>query len=144
MITVFNETKISSDNDFTVVNHTFYEGSVQGVYLLYNIKDELIYVGQTNNLRTRLSSHCKNENKEWTYAHIIPIPHKEHRLFTEAILIRYLNPINNKANGYPKSYGYDVQDLFKLQVKLMQATEQLDFISNLYFDTKFELRKHGK
>jgi predicted GIY-YIG superfamily endonuclease len=136
MIRIENASAIS-EFGYLVTNHTLYESDLAGVYILHNENNKIIYVGQSKNMRQRLLSHCKNENKDWKYAYIIPINHNDHRLYTESILIRYLNPLNNKTNGYPKHYEWDIKDITKLQCQLMDATKQIDFMTNLYINQKY-------
>jgi hypothetical protein len=85
-----------------------------GVYQLYDNNDNLIYVGHSQNVYTRLKCHCRNENRNWIKCKVILIKNKEHRLILESLLIKYLNPINNKTyNHNLKEWNIDEKNCLK-------------------------------
>lgn len=69
----------------------------KGIYFLYDADDELIYIGQSSDIRQRLSQH---NNKAWLYYKIIIINGYKERLDMEKRLIRYFKPeYNLNGNG---------------------------------------------
>ena len=81
-----------------------FEG-VQGVYLICGEHGEVLYVGESSNLRVRLKQHAsKPKFKERIgYFNIIPMKHSlidesKERLKLESILIDILNPKYNIRN----------------------------------------------
>lgn len=133
---VINNKSYIDKNGSVVVEHSYSFISTRerigAVYMLYNEDGALIYIGQTQNLRLRLNEHCKNENKDWNYAYIIPISHREHRLFVESIFIKNLKPLNNKSCGSTELQKYKYTYLHDLQRNLNEANKQIDFILNGY------------
>ena len=75
--------------------------SVSGVYVLYDISDRPVYVGQSRNIAKRLKEHS---DKFWyrepivKYASYVPIEDNDLRRQTEDILIKFLksNAVLNK------------------------------------------------
>lgn len=140
MIKVYNNTFISESGNL-ITGNSLNNNKIEGVYLLFDSEENLIYVGQSNNISRRLINHSRNKNKNWSYSYVIPIDYQQHRLFTESILIKYLKPKNNTALGYPKEYGYGIHDICKLEYRLNQAIEQVSFISNIYWDKKLNINE---
>jgi transcriptional regulator with XRE-family HTH domain len=76
---------------------------VPGIYVLYDISERPVYVGQGSSIRSRMREH---EEKFWfkapivTAAAYIKVPEKELRKKIETILIRFLkrNAVINKQN----------------------------------------------
>ncbi len=91
-----------------------------GVYILYDINDNVIYIGQSKNINNRLLCHCNNLNSNWKYALILFVEHNEHRHILEIFLINYCNPKNNKQR--PSSTNA-AQDFYFNCIKNQKATE---------------------
>ena len=104
-----------------------------GVYMLYDKNDDLIYIGHTKNINNRLQMHCKNDNKDWSYARVILIENKEHRLIMEKILIEYMKPINNKSlpSCLNLSFNLDSNKLIEMQKKTSQSILAINSLQNL-------------
>ena len=75
-----------------------------GVYLFYGAKDELLYVGKSKNIRTRVMSHFAADTrsaKEMELSRCVvrietrPTPGELGRLLLESSLIKQLHPIYN-------------------------------------------------
>jgi hypothetical protein len=67
-----------------------------GVYVMYNRDNNIIYVGQSNSLKRRLSHHSKNG--EWSYLKYKTLENTDERIVLEAKLIRRLRPELNKLH----------------------------------------------
>jgi len=68
-----------------------------GVYLLWNKKDTVVYVGQSNNIRKRILEHkAVHYNWKWTKMSFIEENNLNYRLITEALLISHFTPLYNK------------------------------------------------
>ena len=108
-----------------------------GVYMLYDKNDNLIYIGHTQNINQRLQQHCKNDNKDWSYARVILIEDKEHRLIMEKLLIAYMNPIYNKnlPSCLNVSFNLNSNKLIEMQKKtaasILTIESLRDLIENL-------------
>ncbi len=108
-----------------------------GVYMLYDKNDYLIYIGQSKNINQRIQQHCKNENKDWSYAKVILIDNKEHRLIIEKLLIAYIKPSNNKISPscLNINFNLDTNKLIEMQKKTLKSLSSFnllqDFIDNL-------------
>ena len=108
-----------------------------GVYMLYDKNDDLIYIGHTQNINQRLQQHCKNDNKDWSYARVILIDDKEHRLIMEKLLIAYMNPIYNKnlPSCLNVSFNLNSNKLIEMQKKtaasILTIESLRDLIENL-------------
>ncbi|EEF58705.1 Excinuclease ABC C subunit domain protein [Pedosphaera parvula Ellin514] len=100
-----------------------------GVYIMSGEKDRVLYVGQSKNLRQRLSSY-KNAKPDRVPRKIIRLVHSvraitwqecdspEAALLKENELLRTLRPKFNKLNTYPKAYGF---------IGLKRIGNQMDF-----------------
>ena len=84
-----------------------------GVYTMYDIRDEALYVGKAKNLRQRLTSYrySKSKKTQTLVAHINRIGFEVCKNETDAILlenllIRSLKPPFNVANKKPETYYY--------------------------------------
>jgi len=108
-----------------------------GVYMLYDKNNDLIYIGHTQNINQRLQQHCKNDNKDWSYARVILIDDKEHRLIMEKLLIAYMNPIYNKISPccLNVSFNLNSNKLIEMQKKtaasILTIESLRDLIENL-------------
>ena len=104
-----------------------------GVYMLYDKNDDLIYIGHTKNINNRLQMHCKNDNKDWSYARVILIDNKEHRLIMEKLLIAYMNPINNKSlpSCLNVSFNLDSNKLIQMQKKTANSILTINLLQDL-------------
>ena len=71
-----------------------------GVYVMYNRENKIIYIGQTNTLKRRLSHHPKNG--EWSYLKFKTIDNTDERILLEAKLISRLRPDLNRLHQYNK------------------------------------------
>ena len=71
-----------------------------GVYVMYNRENKIIYIGQTNTLKRRLSHHPKNG--EWSYLKYKTIYNTDERILLEAKLIARLRPDLNRLHQYNK------------------------------------------
>ena len=71
-----------------------------GVYVMYNRENKIIYIGQTNTLKRRLSHHPKNG--EWSYLKYKTIDNTDERILLEAKLIARLRPDLNRLHQYNK------------------------------------------
>jgi hypothetical protein len=140
MIKIYNNTFVS-ESGHLITGNSLNNNKIQGVYLLFDSEENLIYVGQSNNIYNRLISHSKNINKNWVFSYIIPIENKEHRLFTEAIMIKSLKPLNNIAKGYPKNYGWSIKDMSNLYWQLHNSIEQISFMYELYHNESLNLNE---
>tara|TARA_R100001463_G_scaffold123944_4_gene180842 strand:+ start:584 stop:1003 length:420 start_codon:yes stop_codon:yes gene_type:complete len=67
-----------------------------GVYVMYNRANELIYVGQSNNLNNRLRQHPKRS--ELSYLKYKVIESADDRIRLESMLIEKLRPNLNKLH----------------------------------------------
>lgn len=84
-----------------------------GVYTMYDIRDEVLYVGKAKNLQKRLTSYrySKSRKTQRMIAHINRIGFEICKSETDAILlenllIRSLRPPFNVANKKPETYYY--------------------------------------
>jgi len=68
----------------------------KGVYLLYDSDEELIYIGQSADIRQRLSQH---NNKSWVYYKVIEVKNYLQRLKIEEYLINKFKPEYNLSNN---------------------------------------------
>ena len=71
-----------------------------GIYVMYNRENKIIYIGQTNTLKRRLSHHPKNG--EWSYLKFKTIDNTDERILLEAKLISRLRPDLNRLHQYNK------------------------------------------
>ena len=71
-----------------------------GVYVMYNRENKIIYIGQTNTLKRRLSHHPKNW--DWSYLKYKTIDNPDERILLEAKLIARLRPDLNRLHQYNK------------------------------------------
>lgn len=89
------------------------------VYILYN-NDEIVYVGQTVQLATRISGHI---GKEFDYVQVIVCLDAGLRTRIEQHLIKTFAPAYNKA-GNPQPHAKPIH--------LINFTEQIDFFNKEY------------
>lgn len=69
--------------------------SIAGVYVI--TRDQVIYIGQTNDVRTRFSAHSSNGYyREHDLVSVIEVSDETHRLSLESNLIDALKPLLNK------------------------------------------------
>lgn len=68
-----------------------YNPPLAGVYILYN-QNEVIYVGQSENVVGRVMAH---QDKQFDFYKVIPIRTKKDREYLERILIEFFFPIYN-------------------------------------------------
>jgi excinuclease UvrABC nuclease subunit len=96
-----------------------------GVYLLFDKYDNVIYIGQTSNIYTRLKAHLRNKNKDFSYAKVICVDNNNHRLTLEKLLIHYINPVNNiYDNTTNTKFNLDEEELNDMYKKTVKAKEK--------------------
>lgn len=77
---------------------------LKGIYLIYNKKKKLIYIGQSENLFQRISIH-RSKSKNYFYCKFFPIDKsRRFRIAIEYLLLDYYNFHDsfNKTKGYSK------------------------------------------
>jgi hypothetical protein len=67
-----------------------------GIYFLYSISKELLYIGETNNLFTRISLHRKKNNPFYVRLFILKDCKKAYRMALENFYIDYYKPIKQE------------------------------------------------
>jgi hypothetical protein len=75
----------------------------QGVYFLFNVSDELLYIGQSENIENRIQSH-KFKFKDVSWYRYIECHNPVERIALESDLIWKYNPPYNTT--YPVPNGY--------------------------------------
>lgn len=107
----------SKENHFAKIDKEMFAGA--GIYLLWNEKYELIYIGKAKNIRGRILSHVSEDNKklidsiddygygnyggiasyldpaEIIYYSYIPVESERDRIIFELLLIHILKPKYN-------------------------------------------------
>ncbi|MDT0150001.1 GIY-YIG nuclease family protein [Priestia aryabhattai] len=112
---------------------------VCAIYFLYNKKNEVIYVGKSNNLALRLCQHrcgkatTKDIYKEIAYSTYIEVESASWRTCLEGLFIQYLQP---KGNGEVKnkrksSKSLSVHNVREIKTSLMTG-EPPKFIAEKY------------
>ena len=70
------------------------ENKLSGVYLLFD-HDELVYVGQSKNILSRVGSHAARNDKDFTQFVVLQPDDPEDRFALESFLIKLLQPKYN-------------------------------------------------
>jgi len=68
-----------------------------GVYFLFNMKDDLVYIGSSSNLDARLWEHRRSRRIEWVTCTIIECQNPVQALRLENAYIKELHPPMNKV-----------------------------------------------
>lgn len=71
-------------------------GNKHGIYVLYNKKGEVYYIGKTEKLRRRLKTHLKHKKRKWNRFTIYFTRSKNYMDIIEEVLISMVNPKGNK------------------------------------------------
>lgn len=91
---------------------------VSGIYFLYNKHNDLLYVGKSKNLQSRIADHIKGRtntsyfSKEISYIRYSPVASLMECEIYETYFINTLNPKYNKEKVYNETeYSYEYIDL---------------------------------
>ncbi|MFD7523865.1 GIY-YIG nuclease family protein [Paenibacillus chitinolyticus] len=99
-------------NMIVTINNLKQAPKISGVYKIYNSNKELMYIGQSNNLRRRLTQHFREKRKDFfiSEVHLIYIYH-EHDFILSSLLdyfetefIKALKPKHNKHKKSPTRF----------------------------------------
>ena len=96
-----------------------YNLSFGGLYFLYNLKKELIYIGKSKNLSKRISQHSKGSHKDgvsndFRYFRYIEIISEVDRQIYEIWFINKHHPKYNSQFVYKKEYIYNCGEWFNI------------------------------
>ncbi len=78
-------------NAFSYCNE---DDNLPGIYLITNKNNDLMYIGQSKNIASRLSTHLSGKYQKSHLVYILSCP-KEYLLDVENLLINTLKPIDN-------------------------------------------------
>lgn len=102
-----------------------------GVYFLYNVDDELIYVGKSKNLYSRINQHITGHGKSINFSHLIyriDVVFESDELYRElyeTYAINTLKPIYNISKVYKAK---QTEDQYKIQTRLDELISEREYL----------------
>ncbi|WP_056683830.1 nucleotide excision repair endonuclease [Cytobacillus solani] len=117
-----------------------------GVYFLYDVNGELLYVGKTNNFRSRLLSHFRGRDVSKPFYRLIDsvkvyfVDDNYERELYETYAINTFIPTFNKSKTY---YDDKSEELFEIEERIRELEEEAssireDMCSDGMIDEDFE------
>lgn len=105
-----------------------------GIYLIYNENKEIVYIGQSTNIASRLTTHIRGKYKNAYKISVIDLSHLESNLLNsiERFLITKLKPIDNIM----VDEKYNINDLLELmRIEDMESlnSNNINLIMNAAF-----------
>ena len=97
-------------------------GNKHGIYILYDKKGEVYYIGKTEKLRRRLKSHLRYKKRKWNRFTIYFTRSKKYMDIIEEILISMVKPKGNKQTpkkltNMKKKTGYQAKKSASKEIK---------------------------
>ena len=86
----------SISNAFKNLNKE-YNNKISGVYIIYNKNQDVVYVGQSKNIASRITTHMRGKYKKSYKIDVFPLDYVDDEQITsfERFLITKLKPIDN-------------------------------------------------
>ena len=97
-------------------------GNKHGIYVLYDKKGNVFYIGQAVNLRRRLKQHLKHKKKKWERFTIYFTKNKKYMEVIEEVLISVVDPEGNKQK--PKKIKNNMKDRIIGKMKRVDKHER--------------------
>lgn len=105
--------------------------SPAGVYFLYNSDNELLYVGKTNDFRTRLLAHFRGRDNSRDFYKLIDhvtvyfVDNEFERELYETYAINTYKPVYNIAKAY---YADNTDERYEIEEKIRELEEEAEDI----------------